>query len=298
MCADDPTRLPQEMTQSPTSNDLSDATAGAGPYPYDKTWELPPLPPPPPASGHARKRLMTLLLLCLALVSASAGVLVATLYWRSQPGALASRSTGPRSVSSPGARARPSSLSSATSPPTLTSDLSYTAEDILQDFIAAGAHPFTIQQNGTISAWTGGAFSVSVPASSSVTFGDASDCNGPGEPRTMGLWVYQDNTAADQAYNEVSEENNQAMMHPPQGLSLVPTTIFLHACCLLLGADTFPLAVQSPGLCSKQSIHQSCLSPSDSPCFGGTWICASVWRMGGWIPGSACEAISVVAFTR
>ncbi|WP_052889422.1 hypothetical protein [Thermogemmatispora carboxidivorans] len=131
---------------------------------------------------------MTLLLLCLVLVSASAGVLVATLYWRSQPGALASRSTGPRSVSSPGARARPSSLSSATSLPTLlptpTSDLSYTAEDILRDFIAAGAHPFTIQQNGTISAWTGGAFSV------------------------------------------------------------VPTTIFLHARCLLLGADTFSISIQ------------------------------------------------------
>ncbi|WP_069802433.1 hypothetical protein [Thermogemmatispora onikobensis] len=183
-----------------------------------------------------------LLLLCLVLVSASAGALAATLYWRSLGRTDTASSTAVRWASSPGTTA--AAAAPPTPLPTPTSDLSYTAEDILRDFIAAGAHPFNIQQNVTISAWTGGAFSVSVPASSSVTFGDTSDCNGPCEPRNMGLWVYQDNTAADQAYNEVSEENNQALMHPPQGLSVVPTTIFIHARCLLLGADTFSIYIQ------------------------------------------------------
>ncbi|WP_376795379.1 hypothetical protein [Thermogemmatispora sp.] len=188
------------------------------------------------------------LLACLVIVSAGAGALAATLYWRSQPGVLTPFSMGLRSTSPPGVNMRPSSLPSATSlpspEPTPTSDLSYTADDILRDFIAAGAHPIFIEHNTTISQWTGGAFTVSVPASSSVTFGDASDCNGPCEPRNMGLWVYQDNTTADQAYNEVSDENDQALMHPPQGLSLVPTTIFIHARCLLLGADIASIYIQ------------------------------------------------------
>ncbi|MBX5457952.1 MAG: hypothetical protein IRZ31_13730 [Thermogemmatispora sp.] len=186
---------------------------------------------------------MTLLLLfCLVLVSASAGALAATLYWRSLGRTFTAPSTAVSEASSSSTTAAATILPNPL--PTPTSDLSYTAEDILRDFIAAGAHPFFIQHDITISAWTGGAFSVSVPATSSVTFGDTSDCNGPCEPRNMGLWVYQDNTTADQAYNEVSEENNQALMHPPQGLSVVPTTIFIHARCLLLGADTFSIYIR------------------------------------------------------
>ncbi|WP_376797323.1 hypothetical protein [Thermogemmatispora sp.] len=150
------------------------------------------------------------LLTCLAIVSAGAGALAATLYWRNQE------------------RAQPA----ATSVP------SYTADDILKDFIAAGAHPFAIEYNTTISEWTDGIFSTAVAASSSVTFADASGCLGPCDPRNMGLWVYQDNTTADQAFHEVSQENSQALLHPPQVLSPVPTTLLLHARCLLPGAES------------------------------------------------------------
>ncbi|WP_322480590.1 hypothetical protein [Thermogemmatispora sp.] len=231
MSADEPTILPREATeatQSITSSDLSAVTAQEGPYPYDATWELPPLPPPPPpAPRHYKKRIVTLLLLtCLVIISASAGALAATLYWRSLPGAL-----------------MPLSSRSALGL-TPTSDLGYTANDILGDFIAAGAHPFYIQRNVTISQWSDGVFSVSVPATSSVTFADASDCSGPCDPHMMGLWVYKDNATATQAYNEVNEENSQASIYPPQVLAPVPTTIFIQARCLLLGADLHSIYVQ------------------------------------------------------
>nr|BBH92070.1 hypothetical protein KTA_02690 [Thermogemmatispora argillosa] len=233
MSADEPTILPleaTEATQFTPGGALSAETAQAGPYPYDATWELPPLPPPPPpAPKHSRKRIVTLLLLtCLVIISAGAGALAATLYWRSQPDALIALSS--RSTPSLG--------------PSPTSDVGYTANDILTDFIAAGAHPFYIQRNVTISQWSDGVFSVSVPATSSVTFADASDCSGPCDPHTMGLWVYKDDATATQAYNEVNQENSQASLHPPQVLAPVPTTIFIHARCLLLGADIHSLYVQ------------------------------------------------------
>ncbi len=115
----------------------------------------------------------------------------------------------------------------------------YTANDLLSDFIAAGAHPITVKHNMTIWDWAGDQYYVSVHAASSVTFGDASSCTGGCEPDNIGLWVYSDNTTANQAYDEVMNDTNQAAMTPPSGPSPgglgAPIGEYIHARCLLLG---------------------------------------------------------------
>src|SRR5260370_22023088 len=82
-------------------------------------------------------------------------------------------------------------LSSPTQVPTNQTQNSsgYTAQDVLHDFINAGASVYLPQNNETLWYWSGHAFSVKEHALSSVTFGDIEGWTGACTPGQGALWL-------------------------------------------------------------------------------------------------------------
>jgi hypothetical protein len=127
--------------------------------------------------------------------------------------------------------------STAAKPPavtgTPTTNATYTAVDIMQDFNAVGIHPKFVEYNRTISSWTADTYSVAATSTSSVDLTDDSGCTGPCSPQDIGVWVYSKATTAQQAHMEVANDEAHQGEIPMMG----KPAEYVHGRCLLLGAD-------------------------------------------------------------
>ncbi len=139
-------------------------------------------------------------------------------------------------------------LSSPTQVPTNQTQKSsgYTAQDLLHDFINAGASVYLPQNNETLWYWSGHAFSVKEPALSSVTFGDIEGCTGPCTPGQVGLWVYSSPDIAINVQDEVIQDEANGNVIGPFGY----ITPYVSGRCLLL--------TNVPDSIYKQIVQERC----------------------------------------
>ncbi len=109
----------------------------------------------------------------------------------------------------------------------------------MSNFIADGAHPGSVAYGSTIQIWSSNMISPSVEATSSVTWTDDSTCDGPCSPVSMGLWVYDNNSTAQAAYNDVGQAEMTMQLTPTGGPVLVGpgTPEYWHGRCLLINAS-------------------------------------------------------------
>jgi hypothetical protein len=106
-------------------------------------------------------------------------------------------------------------VSHPTQTTTAQNPVGYTAQDVLHDFINAGASVYQPQNNETIWTWSGSTFYVKEQALSSVSFGDIAGCTGGCTPGQVGLWVYESSDIAINVQDEViQDEANGNVMGP------------------------------------------------------------------------------------
>lgn len=139
-------------------------------------------------------------------------------------------------------------LSSPTQVPTNQTQNSsgYTAQDLLHDFINAGASVYLPHNNETLWYWSGHAFYVKEHALSSVTFGDIEGCIGGCTPGQVGLWVYSNPDIAINVQDEVIQDEANGNVIGPFGY----ITPYVSGRCLLL--------TNVPDSIYKQIVQERC----------------------------------------
>jgi hypothetical protein len=181
-------------------------------YPYSGGSEI---PPPPPNVHKSRTRTFIIMgVLCVVLVSVMGGYALGTNKETQKPN---------------GARV------TSTSTTIQTSNLNYTACDIMKDINRVQHQPSEICYKSTTSiySWSYNTWTSNVPFISSITFGDTSGCTGPCTPAQAGVWVYATEKDALDAFNEVERQIINGSV--PQGPAGIDTVAYMHGRCLLLG---------------------------------------------------------------
>jgi hypothetical protein len=212
----------QVMYNDPNSYQQSvEPTQAAGYHnPYQSSTpytELPFQAPPPPVAKRRRKSVLTLCLFALATLV----LLSITAFASYRLGFNADNHPAPR-VSS-----HAISLPSPT-PIAIIKDPNYTATEILNDFVSAGAQFSKLEYGTTVWTYSGNAYFVSVHATSSVIWQDPPQTAGSS---SMGLWVYSSAPIAQSAYTQVGQD--EVNPDQPVPTNLIPNE-YLHGRCLLL----------------------------------------------------------------
>jgi hypothetical protein len=105
----------------------------------------------------------------------------------------------------------------------------YTAADLVKDFQAAHLKLWYVHYGTSISQWDAD-YTIPVTYTSSVTFGDITDCTGACTPGQIGLWVYATTADANSAYQDMV---NTTPINGGGYLGIPVATV--HGRCLLLG---------------------------------------------------------------
>ncbi len=197
----------------------NDTTKWGNPYEYYPISSVNDIPPPPPPPPPRRRHWPWRWILFVAIVLLSAYVIV-----------MAYLIYSPLLVKMPDQVGRM---------PTAASNAGYDAINIMSNFISHGTHPGDIAYGSTIQSWSSNMISPSVEATSSVTWADVSTCDGPCAPVIMGLWVYDSNSTAQTAYNDVGQAEMNMQLTPTGGPIPIGagTPEYWHGRCLLINAD-------------------------------------------------------------
>lgn len=221
----------KNMNEGPTLWQLAEPTTpGSNPYMVD--YSIP--PPPPPPKKRWRIPPIVAISLTLVLFFTLSGSII---YYYSMPHSI---HVTRAKTSANGPIIAATSTLAPTRTPTPVVNQNYTAVDLMLDYRNAGIHPKYIQYDTTIWSWTQDMYYVSVHATSSANWTDDSACTGYCSPANLGLWIYSSKSIAQQAYQEVNnDENNQGSIPmigtPPE---------YTHGRCLLLGPASHSVYVQ------------------------------------------------------
>lgn len=208
------------MNEDPTEYQPSVELTQAAYNPYTAPYYagLPIIPPPPPPVKRRGKTLAALSISISVLIVLGCALLILC-----HIGILANTQAQTNSIA-PFAATPTTPLATATSTPFI--DPNYTATEILNDFVQAGASPYAVEYGTTIWEYSGNSYYVSVFATSSAIWLD------PGQTpdsATIGLWVYSDTSTAASAFTQVGQDETQGSLPRYEWPSE-----YVHGRCLLL----------------------------------------------------------------